>query len=133
MTFADLVKAYPAKYARINFNPPKGVRDAARRGLELRREHGRGGLSTQQASAQGIGSGVQRAADLAGGDRVSPATVRRMRNFFNRHRTFKERGYHRDRTSASYISWLLWGGDAGDRWARKIVNQMNNADEESKA
>ena len=105
------------------FRPPASVARAAERGLELRREHGRGGLSAKQASEQGIGSGVQRAVNLKNRDELSLETVKRMKNFFNRHRTYKERGYHRDRTSASYISWLLWGGDAGDQWAQKIVKQ----------
>jgi hypothetical protein len=105
------------------FRPPASVARAAERGLELRREHGRGGLSAKQASEQGIGSGVQRAVNLKNRDELSLETVKRMKNFFNRHRTYKERGYHRDRTSASYISWLLWGGDAGDKWAQKVVKQ----------
>jgi hypothetical protein len=105
------------------FRPPASVARAAERGLELRREHGRGGLSAKQASEQGIGSGVQRAVNLKNRDELSLETVKRMKNFFRRHRTYKERGYHRDRTSASYISWLLWGGDAGDQWAQKIIKQ----------
>lgn len=105
------------------FKPPASVAREAARGLELRREHGRGGLSAKQASEQGIGSGVQRAVNLKNRDELSLETVKRMKNFFSRHRTYKERGYHRDRTSASYISWLLWGGDAGDQWAQKIIKQ----------
>ena len=120
----------PKKYDHINFVPPKGVRDEAKRGLKLRREHGRGGLSTSQASAHGIGSGVQRAATLASGGRVSPSTIKRMRSFFARHSAYKE--HHKDRTSAAYISWLLWGGDAGERWANKVYAQMERADEELK-
>ena len=120
----------PKKYDHINFVPPKGVRDEAKRGLKLRREHGRGGLSTKQASTHGIGSGVQRAATLASGGRVSPGTIKRMRSFFARHSAYKE--HHKDRTSAAYISWLLWGGDAGERWANKVYAQMKRADEEMK-
>ena len=120
----------PKKYDHINFVPPKGVRDEAKRGLKLRREHGRGGLSTKQASTHGIGSGVQRAATLASGGRVSPGTIKRMRSFFARHSAYKE--HHKDRTSAAYISWLLWGGDAGERWANKVYAQMESADEELK-
>jgi hypothetical protein len=61
--------------------------------------------------------------NLKNRDELTLKTVKRMKNFFNRHRTYKERGYHRDRTSASYISWLLWGGDAGDKWAQRIVKE----------
>lgn len=124
-----LFKAIPAKYAHIDFVPPLAVQEAARRGLELRREHGRGGLSTSQAGALKIGSGVQRASDLANGERVSPRTAKRMRAFFARHSAYKE--HHSDKTSPAYISWLLWGGDAGERWAQKITAQMARADEES--
>jgi hypothetical protein len=132
MSFRDILKAYPAKYAHIDFKPPKGAQEAARRGLELREEHKRGGIGTQEAGELGIGSGIQRANDLKSGDRMSPRSVRRMRNFFNRHRQYKTRGHHRDKTSASYISWQLWGGDAGDRWAQKVVEQMERADEKAK-
>ncbi len=108
------------------YKPPESVAREAARGLELRREHGRGGLSTKQASEQGIGSGVQRAVNLKNRDEMTLKTVKRMKNFFNRHRTYKERGYHRDRTSASYISWLLWGGDAGDKWAQRIMKEESD-------
>jgi len=132
MSYSEILKSYPAKYSHINFRPPKGVREAAQRGLDLREEHGRGGIGTQEAGELGIGSGIQRANDLVSGDRMTPKSVRRMRAFFNRHRTYKTRGYHDDKTSASYISWLLWGGDAGDRWAAKVVEQMESADEKEK-
>ena len=102
------------------FVVPKAVRNNAKRGLELRKEHGRGGLTTQQAGKQGIGSGVQRASDLVEG-KVTYSTVKRMLAFFRRHEVYKKEGHHKDKTSASYISWLLWGGDAGYRWARGIV------------
>ena len=113
-----LFKAIPAKYAHIDFVPPLAVQEAARRGLELRREHGRGGLSTSQAGALKIGSGVQRASDLANGERVSPRTAKRMRAFFARHSAYKE--HHSDKTSPAYISWL--GGrrlSDGGRMARR--------------
>jgi hypothetical protein len=127
---SDLLKAVPKRYAHIDFVPPKGVREEAERGLRLRREHGRGGLSNKQASKHGIGSGVQRASDLASGDKMSPRSVKRMRAFFARHSAYKE--HHRDKTSPAYISWLLWGGDAGERWANKIVAQMERADDQMK-
>lgn len=58
-----------------SFSPPSSVRAAARRGLELRKKHGKGGLTTQEAGKQGIGSGVARAGDLAGGGGISFATI----------------------------------------------------------
>ena len=103
-----------------SFNVPQSARAAAKRGLALRKEHGRGGFSTKQAASAGVGSGVQRASNLIQGS-VSYETVKRMLAFFNRHKAYKK--HHKDRTSAAYISWLLWGGDAGYSWARRIVKQ----------
>lgn len=103
------------------FVPPAGARAAARRGLELRRKHKRGGLDTKQAKKAGVGSGVQRASDLMHGEALSISTVKRMKNFFSRHGQYAE--HRQDKTSAAYISWLLWGGNAGRSWANKIVRQ----------
>jgi hypothetical protein len=103
------------------FVPPAGVRSAARRGLELRRKHKRGGLDTKQAKKAGVGSGVQRASDLSHGEALSIETVKRMKNFFSRHAQYAE--HRQDTTSAAYISWLLWGGNAGRSWANKVVRQ----------
>lgn len=102
-----------------SFDVPQAVSDAAARGLKLRKEYGRGGLTNQEAGKQGIGSGVQRASDLVSGS-VSYETVKRMLAFFNRHKAFKE--YHDDNPpSNALISWLLWGGDPGFEWAKRIV------------
>lgn len=105
-----------------SFSPPAGVRSAARRGLELRKKHGKGGLTTQEAGKQGIGSGVARASDLAGGGAVSFATIKRMAAFFSRHEKNKSGG----EDDAGYIAWLLWGGDAGRSWANRIIKMVEN-------
>ncbi len=106
-----------------SFSPPSSVRSAARRGLELRKKHGKGGLSTQEAGKQGIGSGVARASDLAGGGAVSYATIKRMAAFFSRHEKNKSGGEN----DAGYIAWLLWGGDAGRAWASRIIKMVESA------
>jgi len=103
-----------------SFVVPQSVRAAAKRGLELRKKHGRGGLSAKQAKKEGVGSGVQRASNLVQG-RVTYGTIKRMLAFFNRHKAFKD--HHKDKTSAAWISHLLWGGDAGYSWARRIVRE----------
>jgi len=122
------------KYSHINFKPTKSIAAAAERGLEYRRKAGgKGGLSGKQAKKQGVGSGVQRAVNLKNRDSMSPATVKRMKSFFDRHQKNKEIGKgkkpYEDR---GYVAWLLWGGDPGYSWARKIVRQMDAADEKSK-
>ena len=100
--------------------PPEPVRAAARRGLALREKHGKGGLTTQEAGAQGIGSGVARARDLAAGSAVSTKTLKRMVSFFARHRANKSGG----EDDAGHIAWLLWGGDPGEAWAKRELAGM---------
>jgi hypothetical protein len=106
-----------------SFPPPSSVRAAARRGLELRKKHGKGGLTTQEAGKQGIGSGVARASDLAGGSALSYETIKRMAAFFSRHEKNKSGG----EDDAGYIAWLLWGGDAGRAWANRIIKMVESA------
>ena len=122
------------KYSHINFKPTKTIAAAAERGLEYRKKAGgKGGLSGKQAKKHGIGSGVQRAVNLKNRDTMSPGTVRRMKSFFDRHQKNKAIGKgkkpYEDR---GYVAWLLWGGDPGYSWARKIVRQMNSADKKDK-
>lgn len=104
------------------FVPPKAVQAAARRGLELRKKHGKGGLTTQEAGKQGIGSGVARATSLANGKAVSEATLRKMVAFFSRHRKNKSGG----EDDAGFIAWKLWGGDAGEVWAKRTLKMIEN-------
>lgn len=118
------------RYDHINFKPPLAVRKAAKRGLELRKQFGRGGLGTREAGKLGIGSGIERAVTLAKGMHLAPSIVRRMNNYFNRHQKDKKPGWGNPRHPTNgYIAWMLWGGDAGRAWARKIVKQMDLADE----
>jgi hypothetical protein len=101
----------------LDLKPPVTVAEAARRGLELRAEYGRGGTAV----------GVARARDLSNRREVSIETIKRMVAYFTRHAIDLEApaakrgnpGY----PSAGYIAWLLWGGDAGRTWANKIIRQ----------
>ena len=112
-----------SRYDHIDFIPPKNVQEAAAIGLELRRVFRRGGTEV----------GVARAVQLANGRVVSPRTARRMLAYFTRHQKdldapAAQEGHPRY-PSAGVIAWLLWGGDAGFRWARKLVAHMDAADE----
>ena len=109
-------------YGDIDFVPPQGAQEEAARGLEWRREHGRGGTAV----------GVARARDIANGRSLSPDTVKRMVSYFARHEVDKkaagwnpgESGY----PSAGRIAWALWGGDPGRAWADKVKRQMESRD-----
>ena len=99
------------------------MRAAARRGLELRKKHGKGGLTTQEAGKQGIGSGVARATSLANGEAVSYETIKRMAAFFSRH----EKNTRGPEGDAGRTAWLLWGGDSGRAWASRIIKMVESA------
>jgi hypothetical protein len=97
------------------FVPPQAVRSNAKRGLELRAKYNRGGTEV----------GVARARDLSGGAALSLDTLKRMNSFFARHEVDKKgEGWGKD--SAGYVAWLLWGGDAGWSWARRILREQEN-------
>lgn len=119
------------KYEGIDFKPPKGVAAEAEKGLEYRRKSGKGGLSSQDAGKEGIGSGVQRAVNLKNRNNIAPDTIQQMLNFFSRHKKNKAiSAENRDTPweDAGYVAWLLWGGDAGLAWAKKVKKQMEAAD-----
>ena len=110
-----------------SFSPPSPARAAARRGLELRKKYGKGGLTTQEAGKQGIGSGVARATSLANGQSISYEMVKRMAAFFSRHEKNKSGG----EDDAGFIAWQLWGGDAGRSWANRIIKMVESRQSKS--
>lgn len=111
----------------IDLTPTAEMAAAAKRGLELREkapQSKKGGLSTQEAGKQGIGSGVARASSIIARKRLSPATVRRMKAFFDRHSAYKHK-HSSDPDGPAHQSWLLWGGDAGYAWAKRKVGELD--------
>lgn len=108
------------------FRPPLSVRNAARRGLELRRRFGRGGLKRDQALDKGIGSGVQRATNLANGDAISIHKISRMRSFFERHKYANQPDQRQSDggPTSGTIAWLLEGGNPGHAWANRILREQ---------
>jgi HK97 family phage prohead protease len=115
-----------AKYDHIDFTPPAGVRKEAQKGLDWRSEFGRGGTAV----------GIARARDLSNGTNISPDTARRMKAYFDRHEVDKQgQGWSPGDDgfpSNGRIAWALWGSDPGYAWARKLVEQLNAADEENR-
>lgn len=100
--------------------PPQSVRSNARRGLSLRKEHGRGGTQI----------GVARARDLANGKDIPLATLKRMNSFFSRHEGNKK-GKDWDKPSNGKIAWLLWGGDSGWSWAKSQIRKSEKSESEN--
>ena len=113
--------AIPDKYSHIDFKPPEGAQKAAERALKKRAE--------KPKSQRGMTSiGLARARDLLNGRKLSPATVKRMLAYFTRHQGDKKGATWGDYGKGRQ-AWDGWGGDAGFTWSRKIVSQMNKADQ----
>ena len=119
-----------------SYEVPQGVRNAAKRGLEIRRKQPKSkkaGLDAKQAKQQGIGSGVQRASDLMSG-RVSKKTIKRMHAFFSRHaKNISLDAGKKPEDDKGYVSGLLWGGMAGKAFAAKMVARFKREEGMKKA
>ena len=108
------------------FEPTAEMAEEAQRGLDWRAEHGRGGTEV----------GVARARDISNRRNLSEETVRRMASFFARHEINKEaEGFRPGEDgypSNGRIAWALWGGDAGQAWAARIVSQLASEEESAR-
>ena len=118
----EITDDYPEDKAisDIDFTPTDGMAAEAKKGLDWRKEFGRGGTIV----------GATRANQLIRKENLSPSTVKRMFSFFSRHEVDKraegfrpgEKGY----PSNGRIAWALWGGDPGFSWSRKKAKQIDN-------
>jgi HK97 family phage major capsid protein/HK97 family phage prohead protease len=101
--------------------PTDSMAEEAQRGLDWRKEFGRGGTPV----------GIARARDIARKANLSDSTVQRMFSFFSRHEVDKqaegfrpgEDGY----PSNGRIAWALWGGDPGFTWAKKEYAKIRDS------
>jgi HK97 family phage prohead protease len=114
----------PGKYDDIDFGIPSGVKSQAETGLGWSKEFNRGGTEVGKATA----------IYLLNNSTVSPEKARHIARYFPRHAVDLKTpanskpgadGY----PGAGLIAWKLWGGNAGWRWAQKLVDAMNSRDE----
>ena len=102
--------------------PTDAMADEAQRGLDWRREFGRGGTEV----------GIARARDIVNKRDLSMDTVRRMKAYFDRHEVDKEaEGFRPGEDgypSNGRIAWALWGGDDGRSWANRLVESEASSD-----
>jgi hypothetical protein len=98
---------------------PKAAQAEAKRALEWRKEHNRGGTPV----------GVNTARTLAEGGQIGIEKVRHIAKYFPRHEIDKKaKGYEPGEDgfpSRGRIAWALWGGDSAWRWAAAIVEREN--------
>jgi len=104
--------------------PPPEMAAAAEKGLKLRAQHRRGGTT----------AGIARAQDFKARKPVSDRTIRRMVSYFTRHKVDKraENFGDEENPSTGYIAWLLWGGDAGQKWAEEHRRAIERAKQEAR-
>jgi ATP-dependent Clp endopeptidase proteolytic subunit ClpP len=104
----------------VDLQPTELMAEEAERGLAWREEYNRGGTEV----------GVARARDIKNRKNLSPDTVRRMKSYFARHEVDKEaEGFRPGEDgypSAGRIAWALWGGDAGQSWANRKSEELDN-------
>jgi hypothetical protein len=97
--------------------PPQEVQDTAKKGLELAQKTG----LVSSAHIRQIGQA------LANGE---PHTKERLRHLLSYQRVHSQdatvRGWgSEENPSPAWISWLLYGGEAGRKWANKHVGKID--------
>jgi len=101
--------------------PPPEVAEAAKKGLELADKFHRGGKPVA----------LRRGRQLAERRRVSWRDLSAISDFFERHAVDGQGapiGWGDDENpSPAYVSWLLWGGDAGKAWVGRIMERAERA------
>jgi hypothetical protein len=101
----------------INLKAPRAVKAEAKRGLDWRKEFGRGGIGPGQTTAR-----------MLINDTMTIARVRKMRAWHARHAVDRKgQGYRPGEAgypSAGRIANALWGGVPGERWANKVMRQV---------
>lgn len=91
---------------------PESVKNNAARGIELN-------LKQDNKCATLVGK--QRGQQLQKGEKISLDTIKRMYSYLSRAEVYYNEG---DQTSCGYISYLLWGGKSGKRWAESKLKQL---------
>jgi len=97
-------------------NYPDAVKNNAQRGIDLNEKHG------NKCATQ---TGKVRAQQLAKGSPISADVVKRMASFLARAEEYYDPS---DTSACGTISYLLWGGKAGKRWADARMKEIELMD-----
>lgn len=122
LAISGLISAHPPITASAGrmYTIPKGVQAEAKKALEWRAEHHRGGTAV----------GMNTARTLAKGGQIGIKKLRHIAKYFPRHEVDKQgKGWSPKEDgfpSNGRIAWALWGGDAAWRWAKAIVEREDN-------
>jgi hypothetical protein len=91
---------------------PDAVKNNAKRGIELNENQG------NKCATQ---TGKVRAQQLANGEPISEETIKRMYSYLSRAEEYYDPN---STTECGTISYLLWGGKAGLRWAKSKLTEL---------
>jgi len=95
---------------------PSGVKNNAKRGIELNEK-------VNNKCATDVGK--IRAQQLAQGKPISKETIKRMYSYLSRAEEYYDES---DTKACGTISYLLWGGKAGKRWAESKLKELGELD-----
>ena len=95
---------------------PDSVKNNAKRGIELNDK-------VNNKCATQVGK--IRAQQLANGEPISVETIQRMYSYLSRAEEYYDEG---DTSACGTISYLLWGGKAGKRWAESKLKDLDLID-----
>lgn len=106
-----------------SYKPTAAMAAAARRGLKMRE-------SQTPSNRGGTSVGLARARQLVNRTPLSLSTVKRIYSFHSRHQVDKQSKEWKDNpNSKGRQAALLWGGDAGFRWAKSILDSLEKKKE----
>lgn len=109
LTAHDKIREYFAE----SFNDyPDSVSNNAKRGIELNEK-----VNNKCATQVGKIRGQQ----LSQKQKVTLETIKRMYSYLSRAQVYYDKG---DTKSCGYISYLLWGGLSGKRWAESKLKEL---------
>ena len=112
--YKEIVKLEFGKYDELNFKIPNVVKNNAKEGLDLYKQHGLGGTGRNLAIAT----------HLTKSDVTNPEKIRNIAKYFSRH----AEDNLDDKVSSSWIAWQLRGGNAGRIWSMKLLKKIAEID-----
>ena len=98
---------------------PSGVKNNAKRGIELNEK-------VNNKCATSIGK--IRAKQISKGEKLSVSVIKRMYSYLSRAEEYYDES---DTKACGTISYLLWGGKAGKRWAESKLKELGEIELES--
>ena len=108
----------------VDLKPTAGMAAAAERGLRLHDE-GKSGDGLKPET-------VARAGRLSRREEMNEPWVREMNAWFARHESDKRPGWDKPgEETPGFVAWLLWGGDAGQSFAARKVEELDRESDRS--